>query len=265
MLCYLVFNSLHFPSPLAFSIIGLTIIIRLATYPLFARQIKFSKMTQELAPKVAKLKQLHKNDNRKFLAEQQRLYKENGISQQMGCLVTVVQLPVLLALYNVLNGIFFVNGKLASSVQQIHYINSNVFSFLQIHVPLNTDFFGLSLSAKPSVLMTEGQFLLVLVPIITGVLSFVQTKMISPKPVKLDKSDSSKEKKEKENVGDMTSQMQGQMLLLTPLMIGFFSYSLPLGISLYWNTSTIFGIIQQYKITGWGGMEGIWQKAKIRK
>jgi YidC/Oxa1 family membrane protein insertase len=44
-------------------------------------------------------------------------------------------------------------------------------------------------------------------------------------------------------------------------MIGFFSFSFPIGISLYWNTFTIFGIIQQYKIMGLGGLN-TWIKKK---
>jgi YidC/Oxa1 family membrane protein insertase len=215
----------------------------------------------ELAPHVAKLKEKHKNDNKTFFAEQQRLYKEHGISQQAGCLATLAQLPVLFALYQVLNGIFFVDGKAASSIQQIQHINANVLPFLQIHSPLNTDFFSWSLAAVPSHVF-QTQPLIFLVPIITGVLSFIQTKMMSPIPVKAYKSDSPKELKEKQEKGDMASQMQGQMLILAPLMIGFFSFGFPIGLSLYWNTSTIFGIIQQYKIGGWGGMTSIWQIVK---
>jgi YidC/Oxa1 family membrane protein insertase len=45
-------------------------------------------------------------------------------------------------------------------------------------------------------------------------------------------------------------------------MIAFFSFSLPFGLSLYWNTFSIFGIIQQYKIVGLGGLEDLWQKTK---
>src|SRR5690349_66429 len=115
MFCYLIFTTLHFPSPLAFSIIGLTVIIRLILYPLFSKQIKFSKKTMELAPEVAKLKEKHKSDTKTFMAEQQRLYKEHGISQQVGCLATLAQLPVLIALYQVLNHVFFVDGKAASA------------------------------------------------------------------------------------------------------------------------------------------------------
>ena len=53
---------------------------------------------------------------------------------------------------------------------------------------------------------------------------------------------------------DFATVFQSQSLYIFPVMIGFFSYTFPLGLSLYWNTFTIFGIIQQYLISGWGGL-----------
>ena len=50
------------------------------------------------------------------------------------------------------------------------------------------------------------------------------------------------------------AQVQSQMILIMPAMIAFFSYGFPLGLSLYWNTFTIIGIIQQYMISGAGAM-----------
>jgi len=55
-------------------------------------------------------------------------------------------------------------------------------------------------------------------------------------------------KEDKKGSEDMASAMQKQMSLMMPVMIGFFAYSFPLGLSLYWNTFTVFGIIQQYQI-----------------
>ena len=52
----------------------------------------------------------------------------------------------------------------------------------------------------------------------------------------------------KEGSEDMGQTMQKQMAIMMPLMIGFFAYSFQLGLSLYWNTFTLFGIIQQYKL-----------------
>ena len=53
---------------------------------------------------------------------------------------------------------------------------------------------------------------------------------------------------------DTMAQVQSQMLYLMPAMIAFFSYGFPVGLSLYWNTFTIIGIIQQWKIAGAGSL-----------
>jgi YidC/Oxa1 family membrane protein insertase len=60
--------------------------------------------------------------------------------------------------------------------------------------------------------------------------------------------------KKKSAEPDFATAFQTQSLYMLPLMIGFFSFQFPLGLSLYWNTFTIFGIIQQYKISGLGGL-----------
>ncbi len=59
----------------------------------------------------------------------------------------------------------------------------------------------------------------------------------------------------KPKADDCSTTMQTQSMYIFPLMIRFFSFSLPLGLSLYWNTFQISGIIQQYQLQGWGGMQ----------
>lgn len=253
---YHALSFLHFPYALGFSIIAITIVLKLVTYPLVSKQLRYSKKIQALSPHVAKLKKLHKGDQKRFLAEQQKLYKEHGISQVAGCLPTLIQLPFLYGIYLMLTHI------VTGTTQQVSYINSLVVSPLKITHPLDTSFLGISLGQNPSSLLKSMGVVILLIPLVTGALTFIQSKMMSLAPVKDYKSDSPKEKNEKKEVSDMATQMQGQMLLLVPLMIGYASFTFPLGISLYWNTSTIFAIIQQYKISGLGGLENIWRKIK---
>jgi YidC/Oxa1 family membrane protein insertase len=61
-------------------------------------------------------------------------------------------------------------------------------------------------------------------------------------------------KDEKKKNDDFASAFQSQSMYIFPVMIGFFSYTFPIGLSLYWNTFTIFGIMQQYRISGLGGL-----------
>ncbi len=238
----------HIPSPLGFSIIGLTIVIRLILYPLISAQLRASKKMQAIAPHLSDLKQKHKGDSKRIQAETMKLYKEHGVNPAAGCLPTLIQLPVIWGLYNVLNSIVKLHPD-----KLVNYINGIVISPLKLNQAWDTSFFGIPLGHSPSQLMKTLGVAVILIPVVTGALQFLQSKMIfAPKPgVKGKKND------------DFASAFQSQSTYIFPVMIAFFSFSLPLGLSLYWNTFTVFGIIQQYKIAGLGGLEGVWQK--IRK
>src|SRR3990167_5233587 len=130
------------------------------------------------------------------------------------------------------------------------------FPNLKLIAPPDPHFAGFSLGDK---LIDKTPFVgewwvLMLIPIITMALSFIQSKMMLPvKPLQVRKEDSKVAIKEKEGVEDTMGAMQSQMMFMMPLMIGVFSYQFPVGLSLYWNIFTLVGIIQQYLIAGWGG------------
>ena len=78
-----------------------------------------------------------------------------------------------------------------------------------------------------------------------------------PKPIKVYKSDSPKETKEKETMEESLGAIQGQMVFLMPVMMGYFAYQFPIGLAIYLNIYTILGIVQQYRISGWGSLEDL--------
>lgn len=248
------FNAIGIPGSLGLSIIALTAVIKLLIWPFMSAQLRSTKKMADLKPHLDKLKEKHKGNQQKFSQAQMALFKEHGVNPVAGCLPVLIQMPVLLALYQVIFAFFDAKSGLDR-------INNFTYSFVSdLSKMPSPNFLGVDLSHKPS---DFGQFgwALLLIPIVTALLQFVQSKMMAPAPVKLYPSDSPKEKKEKDTKGDATSAMQSQMLYLLPLMIGFFSYSFPVGLALYWNTFTIFGIIQQYKVTGLGGLSE-WIKKK---
>ena len=256
---YHVLFLLHVPFALGFSIILLTILIRVILHPFTSSQLQAQKKMQALSPHLAKLKQKHKGDAKRIQTETMKLYKEHGINPAAGCLPLVIQLPILIGLYQVLQKVVALNGKtFIASIKGLVYFPNALVPTKQ----WDTSFFGLPLGQTPGKLLPSIGFLILLIPLTTIVLQLIQAKMMMSKSVKEYPSDSPKEKKEKEVKEDMMAGVQSQMLYLMPLMIGFFSYSFPLGISLYWNTLNIFGIIQQYRISGLGGLEEWIEKLK---
>ncbi|HYM65013.1 MAG TPA: YidC/Oxa1 family membrane protein insertase [Candidatus Sulfotelmatobacter sp.] len=244
----LIYHALLFvnlPYALGFSIIVLTIIIRLILYPLTGSQIKASKKMQELNPHLANLKEKHKNDAKTLQAETMKLYKEHGVNPLAGCLPVLVQLPVIWGLYSVLNKIIHIGAGNLVEINKIAYVD-----FLKLSKTWDPTFFGIPLAQNPSHLISTIGPLILLVPILTGAFQFIQSKMLIPSAPK-----NALVKKNQEKKDDFATAFQSQSLYIFPAMIGFFSYSFPIGLSLYWNTFTIFGIIQQYKISGLGGLK----------
>lgn len=248
LLCYQIVFSLHIPFALGFSIILLTIIIRLILYPLTGAQLRASKKMQDLNPHIKNLKEKHKGDAKTLQAETMRLYKEHGVNPAAGCLPVLIQLPVIWGLYTVLIKIVNLGPNTVSEVNKIAY-----FDFLKISQIWDTNFFGLPLGQNPSHLLSTLGPLIVLIPFATGVFQFIQSKMMLSGVTASDKKLSTQKSEEKKSE-DFATAFQSQSLYIFPIMIGFFSYNFPIGLSLYWNTFTIFGIVQQYKVSGLGGL-----------
>ncbi|MEK7559037.1 MAG: YidC/Oxa1 family membrane protein insertase [Patescibacteria group bacterium] len=250
---------LHIPFPLGFSIIGLTVVIRLILYPLTHSQLKASKKMQELSPHISRLKDKHKNDAKTLQAETMKLYKEFGVNPAAGCLPLIIQIPVIWGLYSVLDKVVKLN-----SVDLLKYVNGVVLPPLKLTSAWDTYFFGIPLGDNPAKLFSIMPFI-ILVPVLTAVFQFMQSKMMMASKDKTAKQTDKKvlpAGKEVKKKDDFASVFQSQSLYIFPLMIGFFSYTFPIGLSLYWNTFSVFGIIQQYQISGWGALSDLWKRRK---
>lgn len=244
---------LHIPYPLGFAIIVLTIIIRLILVPFTSQQIKSAHKMQKIAPHLASIKEKHKGDSKAQQAATMALYKEHGVNPMAGCLPLLIQLPIIWSLYNVLTHVVNEGSQTLQNINKVLYFN-----WLHINPSdWSVLFFGVSLSATPAKLIPQNP-LFVLIPLITAVLQFILSKMMLPHP-----DDVVKKPKDNKKSDDFQTAFQNQSLFIFPVMIGFFSYNLPLGLSLYWNTFTLFGIIQQYLIVGAGGAHHWFAKVKL--
>lgn len=238
----------HVPHPLGLSIILLTILIRFILYPVITSQLKASKKMQELGPRLSEIRERYKGNSTMISQETMKLYKENGVNPAAGCLPVIVQLPVIWILYSVLQNIVKDQALVTAEVNRVIQA-----SFLKLSGPMDQSFFLLPLGKTPGQLFHPSfpAVLILLVPLATGFFQFIQSKMMFPKPAAnaTKKSD------------DFASAFASQSTYIFPVMIGLFSYSFPIGLSLYWNTFTIFGIVQQHLISG-ESFKNIWPKKK---
>jgi YidC/Oxa1 family membrane protein insertase len=224
------------PGALGFAIILLTVIIRGAFNPFFKSQMLMSKKMSDIKPELDRLTAKYKNDQKQLQQEQLKLYKEAGINPASGCLFMIIQIPIFLALYQTLNMLLVNNGaKMVVAINKVLY--SKVISITSI----NPWFFGLNLALTPK---QGGHFLFLLVPLLTGFLQYLQAQSMAPATTPATSAIETKDGDKKSNTGDFQKAMNTQMKYLFPIMIGWFSYTLPIGLSIYWNVFSLFSIIQ---------------------
>lgn len=245
---YKFFEWLHVPGPLGFAVIGLTIVIRIILYPLMQAQLRSARKMAKLKPHLDALTDKHKNDKQALQQAQLALYKEHGVNPAAGCLPLLIQMPVLIALYNVFYQVLN-NGNLEKLISDINAVAYAPWLRIQ---SLDLTFFGVNLGLKPASWQTNGWWLL-LIPLITGALQYYQSKLMMPQAAQttsdatkrqIDKKKNDDEKKPE----DTAAEMQKQMAIITPIMFGYFAFQFPLGLALYWNVFGIFGIIQQLAV-----------------
>lgn len=256
---YKLFLSLGVPGAFGFAIIALTVIFRLILHPFFKQQIESQKALTALRPKMSELEKKYKDDKTRLQQAQMDLYKEHGINPASGCLFAIIQIPIFIGLYQTLQ--HFVQA--AGSVTATQNINKILYHPSLAISKLDPNFFIYNLAIAPqkfalfTLSLKEGFALqpqnfehahYFLIPLITGLLQYVQAqKTLAPAvDTTKDKAADKKpgDKKDEGFAGDFQSAMNTQMRYFFPLMIAFFSYQLPVGLSLYWNIFSLFSIIQ---------------------
>lgn len=239
---YHIFLVIHLPYAFGFAIISLTALVRLILHPFFHKQMHMSAKMAEMKPQMDRISKLHGKDKKKLQEEQMKLYKEMGINPASGCLLAIIQMPIFISLYQVL--ILFTNTKgshIISNINKFAYAPYLKVSSLDPH------FFGINLWIMPSQFKEYGYFYL-LIPVITAAMQYFQVSLSTPPTppalAEVAKKDDADNKDAKKSPDDMQKAMTTQMKYIFPIMIGYFSYTLPIGLSLYWNIFSLFSIVQ---------------------
>ncbi len=218
------------------AIIVLTVIIRFLTYPLLARQQESSRKMQQLQPQLKKIQEKYKNDREKLSQAQMQLYRENKVNPVGGCLPLVVQFPILIGLYQ---AIFF--ALAATPFQLVDLSERLLIPGLDSLIPLQRMWLGMDLTLPPTTNPTYALALPLLVLATTwgqSKLTMAVTKSGGDSKDKDDDDDSSS------GIGGQAQAMTKSMTTIMPLMFGFFSLSFSVGLSIYFVTSNLIGIVQ---------------------
>ncbi len=227
ILNFLILLTHVFGGNLGLGIIALTATIRTLLIPLTLPSLRSAQKIRDLKPELDKLKKRFKpEDKTGFQKAQIDFYKQHGINPASGCLPNIFQFIILIALYQV-----FINSL---NLQEYN---------------LNTRFLWLDL-AKPDQLF--------ILPLLAGLIQLILSLMLTP-AIEHHKETTSQKT---EDVQDMAETMQQQMLFIMPVMTTIIALRFPSGLALYWTITTFFSLLQQYFVSGWGGLNKYFAKAK---
>ena len=244
------------------ALILFTLLTRLILLPLNIKSKKGMAAMQALQPKVKELEKKYQSDKQKYQEEVAKLYKKEGVSPMGGCLPTLLTLPIMFALYwpisqplkylmslssaqidavreqLILVGAK-VNGVLVSAtssemtlVQAIHDHFDAVSGISESIIPMNLTFLGMNLGAVPSFTSFNVLFLL---PIISAGTSFLLSKLTTWL--------------QERTTGTKSTQQNGMILWMMPLISIWIGFTLPAGLTVYWIASNLVGMLQEVFIS----------------
>ncbi len=207
------------------AIILFTIAIRLILWPLANKQLHSQKKMQSLQGDIAKVKAKAGGDKQKESAMLMELYKEKEVSPFSACLPALLQFPILIAMFIVFQratgDINQVANILYAPVENLPYIQQ----VLSGQIPFDSTLLGILPMTKPSAILA----------ILAGLTQFIQVKMITPRKQKTDSK-------------DPQAQMTAMMNYTFPALTVFIAWSLPAALPLYWITTNMVSIFQQWLI-----------------
>ena len=259
------------------AIILFTIVVKLLLLPLNIKSQKAMKKQQKIQPIMAELQKKYANDQQKLQQEMMKVYKENNVSMAGGCLPMLIQMPILVALYqaiqkpltymfnvpyknipsDVVNKVVELAEKAGEKVTgSAEQFVSQLMSVDQIKISswagqvegklhewyINFNFLGLDLSKKPqnaiAYLSDPMANLSVVLLLLIPILAIVSSFLQSKITMKQSGQD-------KNSGTDQAQSMNAMMKWMMPIMSGYFALILPAGIGLYWIVSGVVQIIQQ--------------------
>jgi YidC/Oxa1 family membrane protein insertase len=199
------------------AIIFFTIIVKAVLFPLTWQQIKSQRAMMLLQPEIKKVQKKYGKDRVKLQEETMRIYKEANVNPAAGCLPLLIQMPIWFALYQALQ-------HLATNEPAFQQ------GFLWIASLAHPDNLPWSLPGSDTPIPNP------LLPVLTAVTQLVIQRMMTPPTM------------------DPQQQQMNKAMQFMPIMFLFFSFNFPAGLVLYWVTSNVVSMVQQYFLTGWGGL-----------
>ncbi|XP_044482421.1 inner membrane protein PPF-1, chloroplastic-like [Mangifera indica] len=230
-------STVHVPYAYGFAIILLTVIVKIVTFPLTKQQVESTLAMQNLQPKIKAIQQRYADSKERIQLETSRLYKQAGVNPYAGCLPTLATIPVWIGLYQALSnvanegllteGFFWIpslGGPTTIAARQSGSGISWLFPFVDGHPPLGW----------------QDTIAYLVLPVLLVVSQYVSMELMKPP-----------------QTDDPTQKNTLLVFKFLPLMIGYFSLSVPSGLSIYWFTNNVLSTAQQVWLRKLGGAKPV--------
>ncbi len=249
------------------AIILFTVGIKTLMLPLTIKQVQSTSKMGVLQPQMQEIQNKYKDDKEKQSAEIMKLYQENKVSPAGGCLPLLIQMPILFSLYYVISQpLKYMIGKSPEFITQLYELipqgsekianmrDLNIITYFSNHPEqlqsvsdllkpadlLNMNFLGINLGAipawDPSHYLNGGSgvdtYLLLLIPLLSALTSYISVRYSMKGTSKTDET-------------QKQPSMQNNMAMISPIMSGVISFTVPAGLGLYWIIGNVYQIAQQ--------------------
>jgi len=228
---------------LGWSVIIVTILIKLILFPLIWPSLKSAKKMTALQPKLKKLQEKYGKDKEGLAKAQMDFYKTEGINPLSGCLPNLLQVAVLIIFFSAFSLVIGVmEGK-----NKVSELNTHLIPMFKLaeNFKFNNDFMGMNLGTTPAKMFGDGySFNWILVGILllgSAGLQYFSSKLMMPAV----KSDENVIKETKDKEDDMMSVMRTQSLYMMPAMTVFIGWGFSVGMLLYWFVNSVVMLGQQ--------------------
>ncbi len=195
---------------LGLAIIFLTVLIRLILFPIFHKSARHQAAMQRIQPELKKIQELHKGNREKQTQATLDLYKQHKVNPFSGFLLLLVQLPILIAIYQII----------LKSLKPGFL--SGLYGFVHAPLMINPTFLGLINLGERSIIVVA----------LAALAQYFQGKLSLLPP-------------QKAGASDPAQKISRQMVIVGPVVTLVIFYNLPAAIGLYWFTTTLFSIFQQ--------------------
>ncbi|XP_048137119.1 inner membrane protein PPF-1, chloroplastic [Rhodamnia argentea] len=230
-------STVHVPYAYGFAIILLTVIVKVATLPLTKQQVESTLAMQNLQPKIKAIQQRYAGNQERIQLETSRLYRQAGVNPLAGCFPTLATIPVWIGLYQALSnvanegllteGFFWIpslGGPTTIAARQSGSGISWLFPFVDGHPPLGW----------------HDTVAYLVLPVLLVVSQYVSMEIMKPP-----------------QTDDPAQKNTLLVFKFLPLMIGYFSLSVPSGLSIYWFTNNVLSTAQQVWLRKLGGAKPV--------